>query len=836
MIGIILSAVQQESDFWSVEHFPLPPGEVIEVGGMDFGADGALWLATRRGQVWRVADPLSNDPGAAPWTLFAEGLYEGLGLNWVDGRLLVLQRCELSELLDHDRDGACDEVRTITQDWGMSGNYHEFAYGLPDDRDGNLWLSLNVGFWSPEWWHGLSRAPCRGWILRVSPEGAVTPVACGARSPCGLGIGPAGDVFYTDNQGDWMPVCPIFHVEEGDFFGHPASLRWTEEYGNGERIPSSTEPPARPRKPAAALIPYKWSRSAVNLLMDGSGGRFGPFAGQMIVGELTNGMLLRVEMEKVHGAWQGVVWPLRQEVGSICRIAQAEDGSLLCGFTNRGWGGLSPGHGLARVRWTGRTPFEVASASARPDGFLLRFTRPLAAASATATAARVVQYDYYDWWDYGSPQQNVAEVPVAALEAAADGMSAFLRIPGLQPARCAEVVLAGLRSADGEPLLHPEFHATLNQLPGRPRTAETVMRRVQPPSGRSENPEGWLHLTWADPLSLWEGGGWRLCDADLDPADRRKFATRDGSGALVNTGPGASDLRTRAAFGDCEFRFQFLLPERGDSGLYFQDRYELQLVDDAGQCGGINDLKNPRQSGYRGAGRWHVVTGRFRAPRFDEAGRKIAHARFEEVALDGTVVVPAAEAENGPTGGGASGETEFAPLRFQGTAGSVALGDVRVKPLQDALGEAGWAPLLAEPRSIAPGIAHALDLPVGAANLSLRCTVTARGTGGYLDLIAEDGEPLTLLIGQDGARFSGSLSGRAEAPLRVQLIPDQVSCRMALQVLQSGARREVAVFVNGVEFARAALPAGSGPLRRVLLRAAPDGGFDLRSLEHRAER
>lgn len=824
MLAFALMALQSESDSWTVEHYPLPAGEVVEVGGMDFGPDGALWVSTRRGQVWRVSDPL-GDPAAAHWTLFAEGLYEGLGLNWHQGRLLVLQRGELSELLDHDTDGHCDEIRTITQDWGMSGNYHEFAFGLPDDAAGNLWMSINLGFWSPEWWHGMSKAPRRGWILRISPDGTVTPWACGARSPCGLGIGPGGDLFYTDNQGDWMPTSPIFHVERGDWFGHPASLRWTEDYGNGERIPSSTEPAARTRKPAAAWIPYKWSRSTANLFMDQSQGAFGPFAGQMILGELTNGMLLRADFEQVQGQWQGVVWPLRQEVGSICRIAQASDGSVVCGFTNRGWGGLSPGHGLARVRFTGVTPFEVLTARATEDGFKLRFTQPIDPASLTVAAAHVTQYDYFDWWDYGSPQQNLTSRAVASWTMDADGFGARMRVVGLEPAMCAEVVLDGVRSTGGATLLHPEFHATLNQLPGRPLTSAQVAKRVKPPEARAVTDEGWLNLTWADPFDLWSGGeGWQLVDADVDPADPRKFAVRSGQGALVNGDGRAPDLISENQFGDIEFRFSFMLPQGGDSGLFFQERYELQLVDDPWQCGGIINGKNPRQAAYRGPGQWHLVTGRFYAPRFDAQGKKTENARFENVAVDGLITVPACEAED-ITPGGLSGEAPRGALRFQGHAGRVAIGDVRVRVLDASSSTSGSAVIREETLRAENGAIVPLPAYLASAPHELACRARWTGAGGTLEL--SPGIRLALHGGTGGLPKTGSLLGLSE--LRADLIPEGVWCEVRLRLGLDG----VGVTLNGMELPAVLPPAGQALLAAPHLSAAQSGVVEIANLRWR---
>ena len=144
-----------EADFYTVDYLTPPAGEVLEVGGMAFLSDGTMLVCTRRGRVWWIDNAMAKDPADARFHIFAEGLQEGLGLNVVDDRIYVVQRGELSELIDLDGDKVCDRVRTVSQGWGMSGNYHEFAFGLPVDADGNFFVGTNVGFWNPEWWHGL---------------------------------------------------------------------------------------------------------------------------------------------------------------------------------------------------------------------------------------------------------------------------------------------------------------------------------------------------------------------------------------------------------------------------------------------------------------------------------------------------------------------------------------------------------------------------------------------------------------------------------------------------------------------------------------------------------
>ncbi|MEY2745175.1 MAG: hypothetical protein RL112_217, partial [Planctomycetota bacterium] len=69
-----------EARYYQVDHLKLPDDAILEVGGMGLMPDGDLMVSTRRGQVWRIEDALADDPSRARASLFAEGLWEGLGL------------------------------------------------------------------------------------------------------------------------------------------------------------------------------------------------------------------------------------------------------------------------------------------------------------------------------------------------------------------------------------------------------------------------------------------------------------------------------------------------------------------------------------------------------------------------------------------------------------------------------------------------------------------------------------------------------------------------------------------------------------------------------------
>jgi len=719
--GLLLGAMtlpQDPPDHYDIDFLFPPAGERAEVGGLDFLPDGRLVCSTRRGQVWIVENPLAADPAECVFNLFCDGLFEGLGLEVVDGDIYVLQRTELSKLRDSDKDGRCDSIDTITNAWGSSGNYHEFAFGLPRDAEGNFYIGLNVAFDDP-WWLGKSPVPYRGWVLEITSGGKVVPFASGLRSPCGLGLSPEGELFVTDNQGDWVATSPIYHVRRGAFYGHPASLRWTDEYLEEERIPSLTFPPDRERTPAAIYIPYDWSRSTGDLAWDTSGGAFGPFGGQAFVAELTNGRVLRAQFETVRAGTpdevvQGAVFPFLSGVGSAIRTRFAPDGTLFCGLTDRGWGGQPPGDGIARVRWTGELPFEIKGVHLVQNGFEIEFTQPVAEA-VEAGSFHLEQYDYDYWWEYGSPVRNLRELEVTGAHSLAGGRKVSIDVPGLRAGMVARLRIGDLLSKTGSTLVHGEMAYTVNQLVDGEVTRKLVTNKVPPPTARERWDEGVLWLMQGNATDAWKQSGWRVANVALDPEDATRFVEMppdDSPAPAVLTnfdGQAPSELVSRFEFGDVDVHVEFMLPKGGNSGVYLMGRYEVQLLDSSGKpddaltfgdCGGIYQGgggddpwvgRAPTFNAFKAPGRWHSLDISFNAPRFDARGAKLANARFVRVMLDDTLLHENIEV-SGTTGGAWPGEVATGPLRLQGDHGPVAFRNIRArlrKPDEPAP-EAGW--------------------------------------------------------------------------------------------------------------------------------------------------
>jgi glucose/arabinose dehydrogenase len=473
--------IDPESKYYRIDTIPIPESIVLEVGGLAFRPDGKLLACTRRGEIYLItlepsgpsARPASSTgpkeapgPVTASYKLFASGLHEPLGLL-VDRRdVYVVQRPELSRLSDSDGDDVADEFQTICDRWGVSGDYHEFAFGPARDAKGDFYVTLNVGFGGGH----QSKAPWRGWCVKVSPDGNLTPIASGLRSPNGVNFSPNGDLFFCDNQGEWVAACKMSQIRPGTFHGHPAGLRWDKKL-SGLKIPQSGQhydaiDPAIPLTLPAIWFPYgKLSQSASEPLWDTTAGRFGPFAGQCFVGDQTRSNVMRVFLEQVNGVYQGACFPFR--AGFQCgvnRLAFAPDGTLYVGMTNRGWGSIggSP-YGLQRLVYLGETPLEILRMNLTKDGFELTFTKPLAA-DTSAISFSLESYTYNYWSTYGSPEIDRRPEAIQKATVSDDGLRVSLAVEKLAPGRVFELHVSGARARDGDALLHSEAYYTLNEL------------------------------------------------------------------------------------------------------------------------------------------------------------------------------------------------------------------------------------------------------------------------------------------------------------------------------------------------------------------------------------
>ena len=124
--------------------------------------------------------------------------------------------------------------------------------------------------------------------------------------------------------------------------------------------------------------------------------------------------------------------------------------------TSRGWSSTGKElYGLQRLVWTGKTPFEMKTVRAMPDGFEIEYTLPIdKKLAADPSAYKVTGFNYKYQAAYGSPVINNEKCAVRAVVVSEDGLKARLVVDGLREGYIHEITAVGVRTADGKPLLH----------------------------------------------------------------------------------------------------------------------------------------------------------------------------------------------------------------------------------------------------------------------------------------------------------------------------------------------------------------------------------------------
>ena len=477
-IGTLLLAcagiahAQQQSDFYVREEIPLPAGEVMELGSIALMPDQKIAVTSRRGDLWICTGAYGSDLSQVKWQKFAEGLHEPLGMFWKDGWLYLTQRPEVTRIKDSDGDGRGDVFETINSDWGIKGDYHEYAFGSDADKEGNIWtvFCLTGSF--------TADSPWRGWCMRITPKGEMIPTCSGIRSPGGIGFNAEGDVFYTDNQGPWNGSSSLKWLKPGSFQGNPQGNKFyaeTTAIGKRPVEPNDKSRIITERKriaefvPPAVVFPHaKVGHSPSGIVADTTGGKFGPWEKQLYVGEQTKSEVQRVCLEKVNGLYQGAVFHFLSgfEAG-IVPIRQGEDGTIFVGGTNRGWGSSgSKAFTFERVRWTGKVPFEMHAISALNDGFEVSFTAPVDPETAGDPASYAMNaWTYIYQAEYGSPEVDKVTPKITSVSVSPDKKKVRLKADGLVQGHVHHIEAKGVRSAAGAKLWHPQGWYTLNEIP-----------------------------------------------------------------------------------------------------------------------------------------------------------------------------------------------------------------------------------------------------------------------------------------------------------------------------------------------------------------------------------
>ena len=182
---------------------------------------------------------------------------------------------------------------------------------------------------------------------------------------------------------------------------------------------------------------------------------------------------------------------------------------------------------------------------------------------------------------------------------------------------------------------------------------------------------------------------WKIGKVSLDPADPHKVVVAPDGNEMINAEGHSVDVSTEAKWGDAVIEVEVLVAKGQNSGVYVMGEYEIQVLDSfgkekvgAGDMGGLYNAAAPKVNACKAPGEWQKFVIDFRAPKFDDQGKKTANAKFVKIELNGQAIHENVEMK-GPTPGGLTGkEAAAGPILYQGDHGIVAYRNLKVTPVK----------------------------------------------------------------------------------------------------------------------------------------------------------
>lgn len=433
-----------------------PNGFTPKVGGMDFLSDGRLVISTwdAEGAVYILDGVQTGDQSKITTKKIATGLAEPLGLKVVDDTIFVMQKQELTKLIDHDGDELIDEYATVSNAWETTANFHEFGFGLAFEEP-YFYATLAIGI-LPGGASAPNQPSSRGKAIRIHRHtGDLEYIVSGLRTPNGINFGADGELFIADNQGDWLPASKILHASQGAFFNSYAVE------------PNETKTP----KPPVVWLPQDEignSPSTPNYLNDG------PYQGQMLHGEVTHGGLKRVFVEQVNGEYQGTVFRFVQGLeAGVNRNVWGPDGALYIGMVGStgNWGDVGKQYfGLQRIKYNETPTFEVLAVRTQADGLELEFTQPVKTGyGVQSEEIALTRYFYKPTANYGGPKLGETKISIDNMTWSPDRRKLRLIFSGRKPEHVYYLRLPNnWTDAANRKIWTTESWTTVNYWPGLP--------------------------------------------------------------------------------------------------------------------------------------------------------------------------------------------------------------------------------------------------------------------------------------------------------------------------------------------------------------------------------
>lgn len=439
---------------------------------------GDLIAASLKGRVLRALDR-DGDGLAETWEPLSDDLPAPYGVAASEEGIDVVAKFGVLRLSEPNGNESLQEVpagtpwsmRMVADGWGYTADYHDWAVGLTPDGQGNYFVALpcQQDDRSP------SAARLRGTVQKLIPQSPTSEnprafrletFCAGQRFPMGLAFNSRGNLFATDNQGNYNPFNELNHLQPGKRYGFINKL---------ENRPGFHPPLESP----AVNLPHPWTRSVNGIcFLDtpssaGSEKRFGPFEGHLIGCEYNGLSLIRMSLEEVDGVYQGAAYlfsrpPVDSEPtfeGPVtCSVAPSGD-VYVGNIHDSGWGGGQNTGSIVRLTPNGNWPLGIGTVSALNDGLSIEFTGPVDAAAAGAAANYSLRsYRRISTPAYGGSDQDERQEKVLAVHVAPDRKRVELRLDKLRE-DCVYELRVGPVAGEAQKLFPNEAHYTMKRVP-----------------------------------------------------------------------------------------------------------------------------------------------------------------------------------------------------------------------------------------------------------------------------------------------------------------------------------------------------------------------------------
>lgn len=429
--------------------------------------EGRLFVGSLKGNILEAidtdADGLVDDyipvTGNVPTPY---GLWAG------KDHLDVLTKSALWRL--EDRQGHFFQKQVVlADDWGYSHDYHDWAVGLERDPHGNYYVALPC--------QQDDRSPVaahrRGTAFKLVPSSSgqhytAQHIAGGLRFPMGIALNPAGELFTSDNQGNYNPFNELNHLRQDKRYGFINKLE------NRDGFSPDFESPA-------INVPHPWTRSVNGIcflttpenLSEAGKPLYGAFEGHLIGCEMNGRSLVRMSLQRVGETYQGAVYAFSKPAGAgelefegpiVCEVAP--DGDVYIGnLQDSGWGGGQNTGSLVRLHPTGELAHGIAEVRGTHTGFEIDFTQPVSSQEASQVENYTIRsYRRISTPIYGGEDQDSRSERIAKLELAESGKSVRLELDALREGFVYEISVT-LHGLDGSELFPQQAHYTMRSIP-----------------------------------------------------------------------------------------------------------------------------------------------------------------------------------------------------------------------------------------------------------------------------------------------------------------------------------------------------------------------------------